>query len=100
MSETKHTPGPWTFTQSTFEPHWCDVRGTDHEELATVWNKADTHGKVALANARMIAAAPELLEACNAALVRGCANLGQLADHDDTIKLLRAALAKAEGGAR
>lgn len=34
----------------------------------------------------------KLREACEAALSRGCANLGQLADHDDTIRLLRAAL--------
>lgn len=62
LDMAEHTPGPWTATD--------DRRGIweiihDGELLADVWS----HGSAARdlpaeANARLIAAAPELLEAC------------------------------------
>jgi hypothetical protein len=64
MSEIKHTPGPWFFAGKHPE---CEVRYVslnveDHfdGEIATLY-----HGEGAMqeANARLIAAAPELLEA-------------------------------------
>jgi len=100
---TKHTPGPWTAIDSivvvTMETHhfatWlanCSVGG---ESLETK-----------LANARLIAAAPELLEACQK-LVEWDA---REKDHaisfreridlcDEAFKLMYAAIAKATGGA-
>ena len=96
MSDTKHTPGPW------------EVR-TDGELFAIcgpakwiVTVDVDEEGNIALqdgtseyevnqANARLIAAAPELLAACEAVLCDGdCYN-------DAIMEEVRAAIAKAKG---
>jgi len=54
----KHTPGPWTNSGGTIES-------------ADGWHVASVHGNGGdqLANARLIAAAPEMLELLEAALV-------------------------------
>ncbi|WP_085908316.1 hypothetical protein [Kiloniella majae] len=72
MSEVKHTTGPWIVI-----PHWnnsCD----DRLEIKPVFDGPPVHGEWAslaeihnyedqvVANARLIAAAPELLEALKA----------------------------------
>jgi len=69
MNESKHTPGPWQVTDE-------DVRGNDIYYRI----EAEGFGMVALvdatpvdddslrANARLIAAAPDLLDACKIAL--------------------------------
>ena len=61
----QHTPGPWTILPNT--PHF--VRAMHPTEgmqpIATVYH---FDGELA-ANARLIAAAPELLEACKKALM-------------------------------
>jgi hypothetical protein len=66
MSETKHTPGPWDYSAklSASENH----RGFRIWEHGDSWVLADVmpmdeDGKQGEANARLIAAAPELLEA-------------------------------------
>lgn len=69
--ETKHTPGPWRFDESNFginsDPGWGIV-GPSGESLGVTvhW---DNHCEAG-ANARLIAAAPDLLAACKAALAR------------------------------
>lgn len=101
--ETKYTPGPWLISDqgkpATFvyalNPHgynkfWTLVQGggnsiterTTDEELE--------------ANARLIAAAPELLEAC-AAIVAWCDKNPPAGDALYCINQARAAIAKAEG---
>jgi hypothetical protein len=62
--DTKHTPGPWFYTGKHND---CEVRyvGTNredryHEEVATLYHG---EGEEQIANARLIAAAPELLGA-------------------------------------
>lgn len=47
---TKHTPGPWTPTRETIEPNICDMTSSRSPEETA-------------ANARLIAAAPDLLAA-------------------------------------
>ena len=71
---TKHTPGPWR--QSTANPNAVNkdgekcaigiatAHGTDDSNYAAFFPSTDE----ARANARLIAAAPELLEACIEAL--------------------------------
>lgn len=55
MSNTKYTPGPWAWTGSFF-------KGSDGKVIVTrSWN--DTEAEEAEANAKLIAAAPELIEA-------------------------------------
>lgn len=54
----KHTPGPWLLTGFTV----CDT--THHQRIASLWPVlAGPLREEAEANARLIAAAPELLEA-------------------------------------
>ena len=100
--ETKHTPGPWTVrdhggyieVETPDEPpvaHFGDlsINGPDHN-----W---------ALANARLIAAAPDMAAALAAIISRAEWN-GHRSGWDlrcdlpaGTINLARAAIAKAEG---
>ena len=50
---SKHTPGPWLFVAGN------QIRSAAHQ-IARIWMMRNGEG---LANARLIAAAPELLEA-------------------------------------
>lgn len=88
----KHTKGPWRLSEEKFstlyvEPFICAIFGTD---------------KTAEANARLIAAAPELLEAlenlhANIAEYARINNLGGFDNQD--MQQARAAIAKAKGEA-
>lgn len=94
MRESKHTPGPWYLMDDG------DVvtEYTNHNNLNVVVAFAPHEPEVAeginwRANARLIAAAPELLEAAQMALAFYGEDDNELIDH------LRAAIAKAtEGG--
>ena len=89
MNETKHTPGPWRATPPALrhEKHGQSVvyAEADGKDVAVIYD-----GR---ANARLIAAAPELLAACKAiaALMdgQGRANMPEVAGQ------ARAAIAKA-----
>lgn len=96
MSESKHTTGPWGIS-----PHpWPDqigccpltgrpysVHGTDHRNVAAASTKA---------NARLIAAAPEMYELVE--LVHGSFGGGRVITFsDDDIAKFAEVLAKAEG---
>lgn len=95
--ETKqvgHTPGPWHVSRSSRYVRYR-LPGSD-----TGYNLADCDMGAPptemFANARLIAAAPELLAACEAAE----ANLSPLYCSEHLVmKLLRAAIAKATGDA-
>lgn len=57
----KHTPGPWKFTDTPeTEHHLIDGNGTHKVPVAVIERQDDNNSK---ANAHLIAAAPELLEA-------------------------------------
>lgn len=98
---TKHTPGPWTVNphfnhgaevRSLASVAWCSVASTHGASGSQVIDVAE-----ARANARLIAAAPDLLEALEAAhgylVMMGT-------DHADHIRgVCRAAIAKAKGKA-
>ncbi|OZI38998.1 hypothetical protein CEG14_05535 [Bordetella genomosp. 1] len=64
---TKHTPGPWA--RDIGSGFGCDVRAENGRKVAATWgiNSGDPHRPAYRAecdaNARLIAAAPELLEA-------------------------------------
>lgn len=69
MNTTKHTPAPWTVG------HFNDVRSSDgYHSIANVSSAFELPAK---ANARLIAAAPDLLSALEDAefLLRKAANL-------------------------
>ena len=91
---TQHTPGPWTYNLTTGvvrslaedfpncrQPVICDLRHWPHEDTTYIHP----------ANARLIAAAPDLLEALQAVLAN-CMDSKGLAD---AYKQARAAIAKA-----
>ena len=88
---TKHTPGPWKFSFESIHPEWAIVTTGGGAVVANV--NADHRQE---ANASLIAAAPDLLEA-------GEAFLRELDEGDsfpawEAAKAkLRAAIAKARG---
>lgn len=67
---TNHTPGPWV--RDTGSGFGCDVRAENGRKVAATWgiNNGDPHRPAYRAecdaNARLIAAAPELLRALEA----------------------------------
>jgi hypothetical protein len=65
VMNTKHTPGPWLFVES--RDVWSDADSREEREDASPWCIATVHARedkaVRAANARLIAAAPDLLEA-------------------------------------
>lgn len=92
MSELKHTPGPWQTPGDgrIFGP------GEDGENIAdaTWWPSDDGRDSESLANANLIAAAPDLLAACEALLA---ASEGRTSHAMD---MVREAVAKATGEAK
>ena len=93
MSDAKFTEGPWEAVALIGKPEW-DVVKPDAQAIDGHWFVATCHdcadGKDAEANARLIAAAPDLLEA-----LQYLVGLGG----GDCLDPARAAIAKALGNA-
>lgn len=83
-----HTPGPW-HVNNNFP--WL-VNGPPEAPGVIVDTKEHCDDE-AEANARLIAAAPELLEACKMALLEDCYDFGA----SGAPEVIRAAIAKAQG---
>lgn len=100
MADVKHTPGPWTarFIDAQGQP----VVSAEHYEVATCWHHCvGSIEKEALANARLIAAAPDLLEALKTCRSVIDQLMGDTDPHEETSALVAcqrasAAIAKAE----
>lgn len=96
--EIKHTPGPWVLGESSGGRHFRAVNAREHSELATVvWVMEDDDMEGAQspeceANANLIAAAPELLDALHAIAGGSVQRVS-----DDLHRAARAAIAKAKG---
>ena len=84
--QEKHTPGPWKIGGTRISVYTQDG--------LTIATAKRYDGLAANANARLIAAAPELLKACKAALFE----LSGI-NNGPECKQLAEAIAKAEGGA-
>lgn len=126
--QAKHTPGPWKFFKDTRYGPWDDVnRKQGNPHYYQWWIESDTRKAMALlevpylstttkhsantkaehaetlaeveANARLIAAAPELLEACEA-IDSAYASDGNTKRQKAAFALVRAAISKAVGGAQ
>lgn len=104
-NEPKHTPGPWWIEDISKGCDFPLIHGADYSEVAIAY-PGDTLGKeprldAMYANARLIAAAPDLLAACKMALrdlvdfLDGLPD-GIRSDDSATTEALRAAIAKAE----
>lgn len=91
MSETKHTPGPWRVSSGMVE--------TEANSLPIAWmDREPGNGTLPVErdeNARLIAAAPELLSALKAIL--GGQLHGSIDLYAQRFEDARAAVAKAEG---
>lgn len=103
ITPNTHTPGPWSIGE--INDYWTDSISIVEPDGAAI--ACTTRGggfayeapdalagerAPALPNARLIAAAPELLDACKAAL-----NDRMFKDWPEIATLLMAAIAKAEG---
>jgi hypothetical protein len=89
MSAAKHTPGPWVVDGRTIYAE-CD------RESFTVAGMPATNHATREADARLIAAAPELLAACEATLAQWHSE--SITEQKSLHTQLRAAIAKAKGG--
>ena len=87
MSEAKHTPGPMAVLLAILDED-ATLLTSEHRRMAEA-AVAD------VAHARLIAAAPDLLEACLAAVAFG--SQGDTHDGLSVSEILRAAIAKATG---
>ena len=90
MKKTKHTPGPWTYADGVLK--------SDNESLAilVIPKNVVSNEPERIANARLIAAAPELLEALEHLSREICA--GEYVKHSpDALRKLNAAIVKARG---
>ena len=96
----KHTPGPWVVVSDSI---YRDKDGPTHRRIATVAIYGDRDRK-AQANARLIAAAPEL-QAALEGVMKWWQGTPQFAAGEDEMPAAvfdaaRAALSKAKGGAQ
>jgi hypothetical protein len=114
MSKLKHTPGPWRFGRGYRDKVEIDAPNGDGsiglrswKNLATVYGDSFDEGKNAQgrANARLIAAAPDMLEALETvfSVIEGAegatmATDGELLRWEVIEKAIKNAIAKAKGG--
>lgn len=90
---SKHTSGPWQWTQH-FDPT-ISIYKDGFGQIARLYDSSAGTGK---ANARLIAAAPDLLEALQGMIeVVSNTEYGEI-DRKLAVKDARAAIAKATGG--
>lgn len=94
MTDSKHTPGPWVKTIDR-DGDFLISSNSGEYDITTIFQWEDVPDE-SIANARLIAAAPELLEALD----------GLIRDHDDPMSAstskwfwdqARAAITKATG---
>ena len=107
----KHTPGPWVQPMRYSPEDGCDIPCgaiEDADGRSITVCTYDQEPTISAANARLIAAAPDLLAACKAVSEWhqhsvGCpaSEIGAIGDSgcDCGLAAVRAAIAKAEGGA-
>lgn len=94
-----HTPGPWSIYETAGNggniPARMEVVAPESERakklIANIYGFKLPEGR---ANARLIAAAPELYEALEAAYLVLTSQKTRLEEHADAVTLARAALAK------
>lgn len=107
MKKSKHTPGPWLQEGNWVYAEGDPIRLSGGKEIRpnaftlSVSPGPDRTREEAEANARLIAAAPELLEALECMIIGACAvavlHNGERAVLQDAVNIARAAIAKAKG---
>lgn len=94
MEEYTHTPGPWMIFPGG-DIGSAAVRRPEMIVIKAGTVKGENIG-TAMKNAKLIAAAPELLEACKYWLEDGRFLVANTKEHTEAVEMLRAAIAKAE----
>lgn len=96
MNNSEYTPGPWHV--APMSPTWVGTKYSEHIASTDTFDTEDEDEQKA--NARLIAAAPELLEAL-IAITNQLERIGDTREHKDGafIRDARAAIAKATGSA-
>lgn len=107
---SKHTPGPWTVDPAARPGHVDKIKSGGVAFVGVGCTTVGGNQTEQSANARLIAAAPDLLEACRLGLRLGeiAVRAGMLHETPDSfveevvenhhgLKTIRAAIAKAEG---
>lgn len=99
---TKHTPGPWIWTDRfyTMSGEPCMTLLGDNESYGILCTDGISNSPQGIgneANARLIAAAPELLEALREIMADLDANYGCITQPHERIGRARAAISKATG---
>lgn len=91
----KHTPGPWKFASDQHSDYQHAIAAENGKHVGAAYHNHPCRMTAEeKANARLIAAAPELLEACETALT----NLSPLYASDHlVIRRLTAAIKKTKG---
>jgi hypothetical protein len=105
VESTRHTPGPWLREKRSATD--AILAGEHVTVIAEVYGRSSGHNETCIANARLIAAAPDLLEACRGArpyiydmIKRGALPEGEDDSHFgdvQALKAINAAIDKAEG---
>ena len=91
-----HTPGPWEYSEENGEP--CVMAGDYYVATAHAGMPGVDFGVgESKANARLIAAAPELKDAVQAAIDEFAIGSFNASRRQRVVEFLRAAIAKAEG---
>lgn len=90
MSKHKHTPGPWDYWSgyNTVDELEAQITTEDGDIVIASYNRQIPEGE---ANAKLLAAAPELLEALQSCIQQ----ITALCSADDVPDQARAAIAKA-----
>jgi hypothetical protein len=94
-TNTKHTPGPWRAEKDETAEVW-DIKCN----LGTVAMTDDLSPKTNEANARLIASAPELLEALKNLVSMGWNDSPLCKVYEKEIQAAEKAISQAEGGAQ
>jgi hypothetical protein len=95
MTQTTHTPGTWRITlhgNGLVDGDYRYQVGTSQQTVAYVWMGRENNDPELQANARLIAAAPELLEA-----LEMVSNFNWRNNRTHLLEIVDAAIAKARG---
>lgn len=103
MSETKWTPGPWSWDAAPDHNWDVQVWSSPNSRVCFVAHDGEKGNRTGQANARLISAAPDMYEALDKFVEHyvGMINSGDCGfwnpEDEDFVKAARAALAKARG---